>query len=158
VKPEEKIRMGYLQRTLQATLTIALNVTVVILAAFGLSESLRLAGIEGTDNVLITFIVSLGLVLLALWLLPRSLVTLKEGTEQGYLHRILQSLALVWVAVAVLLIVSTGLYAVLAAVGVEAKQDLLITFLVSPGLLLLALWLLPRSLLTLKEEQKDGKS
>ncbi len=150
--------MGYLQRTLQATLTIALNVTVVILAAFGLSESLRLAGIEGTDNVLITFIVSLGLVLLALWLLPRSLVTLKEGTEQGYLHRILQSLALVWVAVAVLLIVSIGLYAVLAAVGVEAKQDLLITFLVSPGLLLLALWLLPRSLLILKEEQKDGKS
>jgi hypothetical protein len=150
--------MGYLQRTLQATLTIALNVTVVILAAFGLSESLRLAGVERTDNVLITFIVSLGLVLLALWLLPRSLVTLKEGTEQGYLHRILQSLALVWVAVAVLLIVSIGLYAVLAAVGVEAKQDLLITFLVSPGLLLLALWLLPRSLLTLKEEQKDGKS
>jgi len=158
VKPEEKIRMGYLQRTLQATLTIALNVTVVILAAFGLSESLRLAGIEGTDNVLITFIVSLGLVLLALWLLPRSLVTLKEGTEQGYLHRILQSLALVWVAVAVLLLVSSGLYAALAAVGVEAKQDLLITFLVSPGLLLLALWLLPRSLLILKEEQKDGKS
>ena len=149
--------MGYLQRTLQATLTIALNVTVVILAAFGLSESLRLAGIERTDNVLITFIVSLGLVLLALWLLPRSLVTLKEGTEQGYLHRILQSLALVWVAVAALLIVSIGLYAVLAAVGVEAKQDLLITFLVSPGLLLLALWLLPRSLLTLKEEQKDGR-
>ena len=150
--------MGYLQRTLQATLTIALNVTVVILAAFGLSESLRLAGVERTDNVLITFIVSLGLLLLALWLLPRSLVTLKDGTEQGYLHRILQSLALVWVAVAVLLIVSIGLYAVLAAVGVEAKQDLLITFLVSPGLLLLALWLLPRSLLTLKEEQKDGKS
>jgi hypothetical protein len=149
--------MGYLQRTLQATLTIALNVTVVILAAFGLSESLRLAGVEGTDNVLIPFIVSLGLVLLALWLLPRSLVTLKEGTEQGYLHRILQSFALVWVAVAVLLIVSIGLYAVLAAVGVEAKQDLLITFLVSPGLLLLALWLLPRSLLTLKEEQKDGR-
>ena len=149
--------MGYLQRTLQATLTIALNVTVVILAAFGLSESLRLAGIERTDNVLITFIVSLGLVLLALWLLPRSLVTLKERTEQGYLHRILQSLALVWVAVAVLLLVSSGLYAALAAVGVEAKQDLLITFLVSPGLLLLALWLLPRSLLTLKEEQKDGR-
>ena len=150
--------MGYLQRTLQATLTIALNATIVILAAFGLSESLRLAGVERTDNVLITFIVSLGLVLLALWLLPRSLLTLKDGTEQGYLHRILQSLALVWVAVAVLLIVSIGLYAALAAVGVEAEQDLLITFLVSPGLLLLALWLLPRSLLTLKEEQKDGKS
>jgi hypothetical protein len=140
--------MGYLQRTLQATLTIALNVTVVILAAFGLSKSLRLAGVERTDNVLITFIVSLGLVLLALWLLPRSLVTLKEGAEQGYLHRILQSLALVWAAVALLLIVSIGLYAALAATGVEAKQNLLITFLVSPGLLLLALWLLPRSLLT----------
>jgi hypothetical protein len=83
---------------------------------------------------------------------------IKEGTEQGYLHRILQSLALAWVAVAVLLIVSIGLYAALAAVGVEAKQNLLITFLVSPGLLLLALWLLPRSLLTLKEGQKDGKS
>ena len=150
--------MGYLQRTLQATLTIALNVTVVILAAFGLSESLRLAGVERTDNVLITFIVSLGLVLLALWLLPRSLVTLKEETEQGYLHRILQALALVWVAVAVLLIVSIGLYTALAVVGVDAKQDLLITFLVSPGLLLLALWLLPRPLLTLKEEQKDRKS
>ena len=102
--------MGYLQRTLQATLTIALNVTVVILAAFGLSESLRLAGIERTDNVLITFIASLGLVLLALWLLPRSLVTLKEGTEHGYLHRILQSLALVWVAVAVLSTLAVIMY------------------------------------------------
>ena len=75
--------MGYLQRTLQATLTIALNVTVVILAAFGLSERLRLAGVERTDNVLITFIVSPGLVLLALWLLPRSPVTLKEEQKDG---------------------------------------------------------------------------
>jgi hypothetical protein len=75
--------MGYLQRTLQATLTIALNVTVVILAAFGLSESLRLAGVERTDNVLITFLVSPGLLLLALWLLPRSLLTLKEGQKDG---------------------------------------------------------------------------
>jgi hypothetical protein len=157
VKPEEKIKMGYLRRTLQATLTIILSVTVVILAAFGLSESLRLAGIEGTDNVLITFIVSLGLLLLALWLLPRPLLTLKEGAEQGYLHHILQSLVLVWAAVAVLLIVSIGLYAALGKAGVEAKQDLLITFLVSPGLLLLALWRLPRSLLTLKEAQKDGR-
>jgi hypothetical protein len=144
--------MGYLQRTLQATLTIMLSVTVVILAAFGLSESLRLAGVERTDNILITFIVSVGLVLLALWLLPRSLLTLKEGAEQGYLYHILQSLALVWVAVGALLIVSIGLYAALRTAGVEANQDLLITFLVSPGLVLLALWLLPRSLLTLKEE------
>ena len=75
--------MGYLQRTLQATLTIALNVTVVILAAFGLSESLRLAGFERTDNVLITFLVSLGLLLLALWLLPRSLLTLKQEQKDG---------------------------------------------------------------------------
>ena len=146
--------MGYLQRTLQATLTIMLSVTVVILVAFGLSESLRLAGIERTDNILITFIVSLGLMLLALWLLPRSFLTLKEGAEQGYLHHILQLLALVWVAVAVLLIVSIGLYVALGTLGVEANQDLLITFLVSPVLVLLALWLLPRSLLTLKEEQK----
>jgi len=150
--------MGYLQRTLQATLTIMFSVTVVILAAFGLSESLRLAGVERSDNVLTTFIVSLGLALLALWLLPRSLVTLKEGAEQGYLHHILQVLALVWVAIAVLLIVSIGLYDALAAVGLEAEQDLLIMFLVSPGLALLALWRLPRSLLTFKEEQKDGKS
>ena len=149
--------MGYLQRTLQATLTIVLSVTVVILAAFGLSENLRLAGVERTDNILITFIVSLGLVLLALWLLPRSLLTLKAGAEQSYLHHILQSLALVWAAVGALLIVSMGLYAALGTAGVEANQDLLITFLVSPVLVLLALWLLPRSLLTLKEEQKDGK-
>src|SRR5205085_10770685 len=101
--------MSYLQRTLQATLTLLLSVTVVILAAFGLSESLRLAGVERTDNILITFIVSLGLLLLALWLLPSSLVTLKEGAEQGYLHHILQSLALVWAVVGVLLILSIGL-------------------------------------------------
>ena len=157
VKLEEKIKMRYLQRTLQETLTIVLSVTVVIVEAFGLSESLRLAGVERADNVLITFVVSLGLVLLAVWLLPRSLLTLKEGTVQGYLHRILQSLALLWVAIAVLLIVSMGLYAVLAKVGVEANQDLLITFLVSSGLLLLTVWLLPRSHVLLKEEQKEGK-
>ena len=149
--------MGYLQRTLQATVTMMLSVTVVILAAFGLSESLRLAGVESTDNLLITFLVALGLVLLALWLWPRSLVTLKEGAEQGYLHHILQAFALVWAAVAVLVIVSIGLYAALGKAGVEANQDLLITFLVSSGLLLLALRLLPRSLVTLKEQQKDEK-
>ncbi len=52
--------MAYLQRTLQATLTILLSLTIVILAA------------------LITFLVSLGLLLLALWLLPRAFLTLKE--------------------------------------------------------------------------------
>jgi len=75
--------MGYLQRTLQATLTIMFSVTVVILAAFGLSESLRLAGVERSDNVLTTFIVSLGLALLALWRLPRSLLTFKEEQKDG---------------------------------------------------------------------------
>jgi hypothetical protein len=148
--------MSYLQRTLQATLTIVLIVTLVIVAAFGLSESLRLAGVERADNILITFVVSLGLVLLAVWLMPRSLLTLKEGTEQGYLHHILQSLALLWIAIAVVLIASIGLYTLLARVGVEANQDLLITFLVSSGLLLLAVWLLPRSLVILKEDQKEG--
>jgi magnesium-transporting ATPase (P-type) len=155
VKPEEKIRMGYLQRTLQATLTIMLSVTVVIVTAFGLSERLRLVGVERVDNVLITFVVSLGLVLLAVWLLPRSLVMLKEGSEQGYLHRFLQSLALLWVAVALVLLVSVGLYAVMAAIGVKANPDFLVTFLVSCGLLLLVLSLLPRSLVMLKEEQEE---
>ncbi len=149
--------MGYLQRTLEATLTILLSLTAVIIAAFGISESLRLAGVERTDNVLMTFIVSLVLVLLALWLLPRSLVTLKEGAEQGYIQHVLQSLALMWAAVAVLVIVSIGLYAALGAAGVEANQNLLITFIVSLGWLLLALWLFPRSFLTLKEEQKDER-
>jgi len=51
---------------------------VVNIAAFGLSESLRVAGVERNENVLITFLVSLGLILLALWLLPRSFLTLKE--------------------------------------------------------------------------------
>jgi hypothetical protein len=139
VKLEEKIRMGYLQRTLQAALTIVLSVTIVIVTAFGLSESLRLAGIERVDNVLITFVVSFGLVLLAVWLLPRSLLTLKEGSEQSYLHRILQSLALLWVAVALVLLVSIGLYAVLAVIGVKANPDFLVTFLISCGLVLLVL-------------------
>ena len=54
--------------------------------------------------------------------------------------------------VAVLLNVSMGLYAALGGAGVEANQNLLITFIVSLGWLLLALWLFPRSFLTLKEE------
>ncbi len=144
--------MAYLQRTLLATLTILLSLTAVILAAFGTSENLRLAGVERSENILITLFVSLGLLLLALWLLPRSLLTLKEGAGQGYIQHVLQSLALMWAAVAVLLIVSMGLYAVLGAAGLQPNQSLLITFIVSLGLLLLALWLLPRSFLTLKEE------
>ena len=66
---------GYLQRTLQATLTIWLSLVVVVIAAFGLSESLRVAGVEGDVDLLVAFIVALGLILLALWLLPRSFLT-----------------------------------------------------------------------------------
>ncbi len=73
--------MGYLQRTLQATLTIWLILAVVIIAVFGLSESLRVAGVDRDENVLITFLVSLGLILLALWLLPRSFLILKEEKQ-----------------------------------------------------------------------------
>jgi len=69
---------GYLQRALQATLTIWLSLAVVILVVFGLSESLRVAGADRDENVLITFLVALGLILLVLWLLPRSFLTLKE--------------------------------------------------------------------------------
>ena len=71
-------RTGYLQRALQATLTIWLSLIVVNIVVFGLSESLRLAGVESNSNLLITFIVALVLILLALWLVPRSLLTLKE--------------------------------------------------------------------------------
>ena len=67
--------MGYLQRTLQATLIIWLSLAVVIIAVFGLSESLRVAGVDRDENVLITFLVALGLILLVLWLLPRSFLT-----------------------------------------------------------------------------------
>lgn len=70
-------RTSYLQRALQATLTIWLSLIVVSIVVFGLSESLRLAGVESNSNLLITFIVALVLILLALWLLPRSLLTLK---------------------------------------------------------------------------------
>ena len=66
---------GYLQRALQATLTIWLSLAVVIIAVFGLSESLRVAGVDRDQNVLITFLVALGLILLVLWLLPRSFLT-----------------------------------------------------------------------------------
>ncbi len=46
--------MGYLQRTIQATLTIWLSLAVVSIAVFGLSESLRVAGVDRDENVLIT--------------------------------------------------------------------------------------------------------
>ena len=74
------VNISYLQRTLQATLTIWLSLVVVIIAAFGLFESLRVAEVEGNVNLLITFIVSLGLILLALWLLPRSFLTQRDSS------------------------------------------------------------------------------
>jgi hypothetical protein len=66
---------GYLQRALQATLTILFSLAAIIIVAIGLYAVLRVAGVEGDENLLITFIVALALILLALWLLPRSVLT-----------------------------------------------------------------------------------
>src|SRR6266567_712339 len=144
--------MGYPQRAIQATLTIWLSLTVVILAVFGLSESLRVAGVEGNEDLLITFLVALGLILLALWLLPRSFLTLKEERQDGVRHRYMQqvllALAVLWAILAAIIIVVIGLYAALRVAGVKGDENLLITFLVALGLILLALWLLPPSVLT----------
>ena len=154
--------MDYLQRTLQATLTIWLSLTVVVVAIFGLSESLRVAGVDRDENLLITFLVALGLILLALWLLPRSFLTLKEEKQDGvrwrYIQHVLHALAVMWAAVALLLLATLGLYAALNAAGVERNANLLITFLVALGLILLALWLLPRSVLTLKDASGSGNA
>ncbi len=151
--------MGYLQRTLQATLTIWLILAVVIIAVFGLSESLRVAGVDRDENVLITFLVALGLILLALWLLPRSFLTLKEerqdGVRQRFIQHVLFALSVIWATLAAIIIVAIGLYAALRVAGVGGDENLLITFLVGLGLILLALWLLPRSFLILKEEKQD---
>ncbi len=105
--------MGYLQRTIQATVTIWLSLTVVNLAVFGLSESLRVAGVEGNEDLLITFLVALGLILLALWLLPRSFLTLKEerqdGVGQRYIQNVLFALSVIWAILAAIIIVVIGL-------------------------------------------------
>ena len=144
--------MSYLQRTLQATLTIWLSLAVVIIAVFGLSESLRVAGVDRDENVLITFLVALGLILLALWLLPRSFLTLKEerqdGARQRYIQHVLHALSVIWATLAAIMLAAIGLYALLRVAGVERDENLLITFIVALGLILFALWLLPRSLLT----------
>src|SRR6266699_6496667 len=96
--------MGYLQRTIQATVTIWLSLTVVIVAVFGLSESLRVAGVDRAENLLITFLVALGLILLVLWLLPRSFLTLKEerqdGVRQRYIQNVLFALSVIWATLA----------------------------------------------------------
>ena len=145
------ISISYLQRTLRATLTIWLSLAVVIIAVFGLSESLRVAGVDRDENVLITFLVALALILLALWLLPRSLLTLKEerqdGVRQRYILHVLFALSVIWATLAAILIVAIGLYAALRVAGVEGDENLLITFIFSLGLILLALWFLPRSFL-----------
>ncbi len=143
---------GYLQRALQATLTIWLSLAVVSIAVFGLAESLRVAGADSDENLLITFIVALGLILLALWLLPRSFLTLKEEKQDGvrpsYLHQVLHALSVIWATLAAILLAAIGLYALLRVAGVEGDENLLITFIIALGLILFALWLLPRSLLT----------
>src|SRR6266480_961195 len=148
---------GYLQRALQATLTIWLSLVVVILAVFGLSESLRVAGADRDDNVLITFLVALGLILLVLWLLPRSFLTLKEERQddirQRYIQNVLFALSVLWATQAAIMIAAIGLYTILRMAGIEGDENLLIAFIVSLGLILLVLWLLPRSFLTGKDEK-----
>jgi SNF family Na+-dependent transporter len=153
---EAKTGEGYIQRALRATLTIWLILTVVIVAAFGLSETLRVAGVEREANLLIVFLSSLLLILVVLWLLPRTLLTLKaEEKDEGrqrYIQQVLQSLALIWVVLAVVTLAAIGLYSLLRAAGIERNENLLISFLFSLLLILVALWLLPKSLLTLKAE------
>ena len=145
---QAKTGEGFFQRALRATLTIWLILTVGIVAAFGLSETLRVAGVEREANLLIAFLSSLLLLLVALWLLPRTLLTLKaEEKDEGrqrYIQQVLQSLAVVWVVLAVVVIAAIGLYSLLRAAGIERDEDLLISFLFS------LLWLLPKSFLTLK--------
>ena len=151
------IRMGYLQRAIQATLTILLSLAIVIIVIFGLSESLRVAGVDREANLLITFIVALGLILLGLWLLPRSFLTLKEERQDDarwrYTQHVLLALSVMWATLAAIMIVAIGLYTVLNMAGVERDKNMLITFIVALGLILLVLWLLPRSFLTLQDEK-----
>jgi SNF family Na+-dependent transporter len=153
---EAKNGEGYIQRAIRATLTVWLVLTMVIIAAFGLSETLRLAGVEREANLLIAFLSSLLLLLVALWALPRTLLTLKvkekdEG-RQRYIQQVLQSLAVIWIVLAAVAIAAIGLYSLLRVAGIERNEDLLISFLFSLLSLLVTLWLLPRSFLTLKAE------
>ena len=162
VEDEHEIRgvntsMDYLQRSLQATLTIWLSLAVVIIAAFGLSETLRVAGGESNANLLIPFIFSLGLIFLVLLLLPRSFLTLKEANKddirQRYIQQVLLSLSVTWAILALIIIAAMSLYSVLRVAGGESNANLLIAFILSIMLILLALWLVPKSFLTLKDEE-----
>ena len=154
---EAKTREGYVQRATRTALTIWLFLTMVMLATFGLSETLRLAGVEPGANLLIAFLSALLLLLVALWALPGTLLTLKKGKEkdegrQRYIQQVLQSLAVIWIVLAAVAIAAIGLYSLLRVAGIEQNENLLISFLFSLLLLLVALWLLPRSFLTLKAE------
>src|SRR5260370_6812353 len=141
--------IGYLQRSRQATLTIWLGLAVEIIGVFGLSESLRVAGVDRDENVLITFLVALGLNVLALWLLPRSFLTLKEegqdGVRQRYIQHVLFALSVIWAILAAIILVAIGLYNALRVPRVEGDENVLITFIVSLACILPALWPLPLS-------------
>src|SRR5438105_10526145 len=103
-----RTRTGYVWQTLQAALTIWLSLIVVSIVAFGLSESLRLAGVESNQDLLITFLVALGLLLLALWLMPRPSLTLKGGPKdeigRSYIQQVLQLLAIIWATLALVIL------------------------------------------------------
>src|SRR2546429_9301731 len=119
--------MDYLQRALQATLTIWLSLAVVIIAVFGLSESLSVAGVDRDENVLITFLIALGLNVLALWLLPRSFLTLKEERQDGvrprYIQHVLFSISVIWAILAAIILQAIGLYNALRVAGVEGDGN-----------------------------------
>ena len=82
----------------------------------------------------------------------------KNDVRKSYILRALQSLPVIWTTLAAVIILVIGLYSILRVAGVDRNQDLLIAFIVSLALIFLALWLLPGSFLTLKEEKKDDKS
>jgi heme/copper-type cytochrome/quinol oxidase subunit 4 len=81
----------------------------------------------------------------------------QDGVRHRYIQNVLFALSVIWATLAAIILVAIGLYAALRVTGVEGDENLLITFIVSIGLILLALWLLPRSLLTLKAEQQGER-
>src|SRR5260370_36070190 len=79
----------------------------------------------------------------------------QDGVRQRFIQHVLFALSVIWATLAEIIIVAIGLYAALRVAGVGGDENLLITFLVGLGLILLALWLLPRSFLIFKEEKQD---
>src|SRR5260370_19808487 len=129
---EAKTGEGYIQRAIRASLTTWLVLTMVIMAVFCLSETLRLAGVEPGANLLIAFLSSLLLLLVALWALPRTLITLKvkekdEG-RQRYIQQVLQSLPVIWIVLAVVTIATICLYSLLRVAGIKRDEDFLVSF------------------------------